>query len=224
MQGLSRPIEALASYELALALQPNLAEALNNRGNTLQSLKRIDEALAATSARSRPDFAEPLYNRGMILHELKRFDEALVSYDRALAVRPDYIEALYNRGTILQELKRLDEALETYDRALAANAGSRTRLQRSRILRDQPLRLGPADRARRGTCRRMWPAKVDHFFVRVARLQQRSRAAIAVLPELYRASGHDTAAADVDRPDLAPRQDSRCLSRPPISAPTPRPS
>ena len=44
---LKRYDEALASYDRALSLRPDYAEALNNRGNALQELKRLDEALAS---------------------------------------------------------------------------------------------------------------------------------------------------------------------------------
>jgi tetratricopeptide (TPR) repeat protein len=113
--------EALVSYDRALALWPDHAEALRNRGATLHKLKRFDEALASydRALAVRPDYADALYNRGITLQELKRFDEALASYDRALAVRPDYAGALNNRGNVLRELKRFDEALASYDRALA---------------------------------------------------------------------------------------------------------
>ena len=39
LQELTRPDEALASYDKALALKPDYAEALNNRGNALQELQ-----------------------------------------------------------------------------------------------------------------------------------------------------------------------------------------
>jgi tetratricopeptide (TPR) repeat protein len=112
---------ALASFDRALAVQPNHAEALSNRGVTLRDLKRFDEALESydRALTLRPDHAEALSNRGLTLHDLKRFDEALASYDRALAVRPNYAIALFNRGLTLHELNRFDEALASYDRVLA---------------------------------------------------------------------------------------------------------
>ena len=101
-------------------MRPDDAEALSNRGITLQELKRFEEALASydralTCGRTTPR-RTPI--AALTLHELKRFEEALASYDRALAVRPDYAEALYNRGVTLHELKRFEEALASYDRAL----------------------------------------------------------------------------------------------------------
>ena len=103
-------------------MRPDYAEALNNRGNALHELKRLDEALASydRALALQPDYAEAFNNRGIALHELKRLDEALASYDRALALKPDHAEAFNNRGNALRELKRFDEALASYDRALAA--------------------------------------------------------------------------------------------------------
>jgi hypothetical protein len=44
---LKRPEEALASYDRALAVQPNYAAAHSNRGDTLKDLRRFSEALAS---------------------------------------------------------------------------------------------------------------------------------------------------------------------------------
>jgi tetratricopeptide (TPR) repeat protein len=118
---LERFDEALANYDKALAIKPDYASALSNRGNALMALKRLDEALANydRALAIRPDHADALNSRGVVLMELKRFDEALASYDRTLAIKPDYATALNNRGVGLMKLKRFDEALASYDRALA---------------------------------------------------------------------------------------------------------
>jgi tetratricopeptide (TPR) repeat protein len=118
---LGKKVLALASCDRALAVRPDHAEVLSNRGNILKEMKRLDEALASydRALTVRPDHAEALSNRGVTLHELKRLEEALASYDRALAVRPNFAEALSNRGNVLKELNRLDEALASCDRALA---------------------------------------------------------------------------------------------------------
>ena len=121
LRDLKRPEEALASYDKALAIRPDDAEGLNNRGIAFQDLKRPEEALASydKALAIRPDYAEALSNRGNALQDLKRPEEALASYDKALAIRPDYAEALSNRGYALQDLKRPEEALASYDKALA---------------------------------------------------------------------------------------------------------
>ena len=113
--------DALATYDRALAVRPDYADALNNRGLTLDALHQFEDALVSydQAIALKPDYAEAFYNRGNALQELKRFDEALASYDKALALKPDYAEAFNNRGIALQELKRFDEALASYDKALA---------------------------------------------------------------------------------------------------------
>jgi predicted TPR repeat methyltransferase len=45
LKKLGRMEEALASYQRALQIKPDFAEALNNMGNTLKDLGRLDEAL-----------------------------------------------------------------------------------------------------------------------------------------------------------------------------------
>jgi tetratricopeptide (TPR) repeat protein len=116
-----RRTAALASYDRALALRPDHAETLNNRGNVLTDLKHLAEALASydKALRIEPQFAEAHYNRGLLLKGLKRREEALASLDAALAIRPNYAQALNTRGATLYELDRHEEALASYDKALA---------------------------------------------------------------------------------------------------------
>jgi Tfp pilus assembly protein PilF len=120
LQELKRLDEALASFDRAIALKPDYAEAFYNRGNVLQKLKRLSEALASfdQAIGFKPDFAEAFNNRGNVLQELRRLDEALASCDRAVALKPDFAGAFNNRGNVLQELKRFDQALASYERAL----------------------------------------------------------------------------------------------------------
>jgi protein O-GlcNAc transferase len=118
---LGRWNDALISYDRALALRPDQAGALCNRGVTLYNLGQFEEALASYDRAIvlRPDYAQALTNRGVTLHKLMRFEEALESCDRAITLRPDHAETFSNRGVTLHELKRFEEALESYDRALA---------------------------------------------------------------------------------------------------------
>ena len=122
---LKRLDEALASYDKAIALSPDYAEAFSNRGVALMELKRLDVALASydKAIALKPDYAEAFNNRANALKELKRLDEALASYDKAIALKPDYAEAFSNRGNALMELKHLDEALASCDRAIALKPG-----------------------------------------------------------------------------------------------------
>ncbi len=75
------------SFERAVAVQPDYAEALNNRGNALFELGRHEDALASydQALALQPDYADALVNRGQCLVKLGSRDEALASFERALA-------------------------------------------------------------------------------------------------------------------------------------------
>ena len=66
LRELKRFEEALVSYDRALTVRPDFAEALSNRGLILHELKRFEEALASYDRALivQPDSAEALYNRG----------------------------------------------------------------------------------------------------------------------------------------------------------------
>ena len=119
--GLKRYDEASASYDKAIALKPDLAEAWLGRGNVFIDLSRYDEAFAAydKALTLKPDLAEAWLGRGHVFTGLKRYDEAFASYDKALALKPDLAEAWLGRGNVFKDLRRYDEALVAYDKAFA---------------------------------------------------------------------------------------------------------
>jgi lipoprotein NlpI len=114
-------LDALTSFDNALAFRADYLEAMNNRGNTLKEMGRLDEAIESYDRALAicPDAAETLNNRGVVLHALGRSDLALADHDRALALKPDYAEAFNNRGSCLLVFNRPVDALLDYDRALA---------------------------------------------------------------------------------------------------------
>jgi len=73
--------EALAAYDRALALRPDHAATLANRGDVLRELRRLDDALASydRALAARPDYAEALSDRGNVLKALGRYDDALLA-------------------------------------------------------------------------------------------------------------------------------------------------
>ena len=120
LQKLGMLQEAVASYDLAIAIRPAYAFAFSNRGVALQGLKQLEAAIASCdrAIELMPNLAEAYYNRGIALRELNLLNKSVASYDQAIAIQPNYVEALYNRGNALKELKRLDEAVDSFDRAI----------------------------------------------------------------------------------------------------------
>jgi tetratricopeptide (TPR) repeat protein len=116
--------EAVRQIDDALKIDPNVADAHNNRGNALRRLKRPEQALEAydRAVALKPDDAPTFNNRGTVFKELELFDEALADLDQAITLRPDFAEAFNNRGNVYKELERFDEALSDFDRAIALRA------------------------------------------------------------------------------------------------------
>src|SRR5207302_1947299 len=131
--------EALASYDRALALDPNHRDARHNRAilltmtenyraaetdlrhvialrpNDTTALEHLGIALAA---QQRHDEALANYDTAAAL-ALNRRDEALASYNQAIRLRTDYADALIARGVLLLLLQRDHDALADFDHVLA---------------------------------------------------------------------------------------------------------
>ena len=121
LMGLGRLSEAAASYNQAIALKPDYANAHNNLGSALQRLGRFSEAEASynQAVALRPDDAELHNNLGSALQGLCRFSEAEASYYRAIALQPGFAQAHSNLGNTLLGLNRLSEAEVSYNQAIA---------------------------------------------------------------------------------------------------------
>lgn len=111
---------ALISYDRALQLNPQLAEAHLDKGTIHLAERRPAAALAAYdhALAARPKFADAWLGRGYALIQLRRHGDALIAIDKALALRSDFAEAWVGRGNALLESNRLQEAAVAFDRAL----------------------------------------------------------------------------------------------------------
>ncbi|MBY0511390.1 MAG: tetratricopeptide repeat protein [Rhodospirillaceae bacterium] len=81
---------ALASFTAALALKPDAAAALFNRGSVLRDLGRLDEAEAAfvSAARSAPAFLPPMISLITLMGDLGRLPEAEKWFAEAVRIAP----------------------------------------------------------------------------------------------------------------------------------------
>lgn len=115
--------EAIASYQRALAINPNIAEAHYNLGIIFWKQGRPGEAISSfrSAIAADPNDAYSYYNLANMLQGQGRMDEAIASYQRAIAINPNYAEAHNNLGNLLQEQGRLDEAISSYRSAIAAD-------------------------------------------------------------------------------------------------------
>ncbi len=122
---MERHDESLASFDAALTILPDLAEALCNRSAPLSKLFRYDEALASCdrALALKAGFPKALSNRSVVLNHLHRHGEALADCDQALVAEPADAFTHFNRCVALRGLQRFEEALASCDRAIAQNPG-----------------------------------------------------------------------------------------------------
>ncbi|MFO1200253.1 MAG: tetratricopeptide repeat protein [Burkholderiaceae bacterium] len=116
-----RLADAVRKFDDLLRLAPDHADALNDRGNALDLLRRRGEALESyeRALRARPDHVHALNGRANMLQAMGRQGEAIAGYDAALAIEPRYVHAWNGRGNALLALNRHEDALACYRRALA---------------------------------------------------------------------------------------------------------
>jgi tetratricopeptide (TPR) repeat protein len=82
----NKPEKALACFDAALDIQPDLADALIKKAASLEKLERMDDAIACYDLAIEAEDAATtaLLQKGGLLNRLARYEEALQCYERAL--------------------------------------------------------------------------------------------------------------------------------------------
>ncbi len=113
--------QAVESYQTALGIKSDYAEAYYNLGNVFQRQGQLDAAVQSyqQALSLNPKIAQAHNNLGNVLKQQEKLDEALKSYRQALSLKPDYSEAHCNFGIVLQKHKQFDAALKSYQQALS---------------------------------------------------------------------------------------------------------
>lgn len=114
--------EAAELLDQALKLNPEFADAHNNRGIVLREQGDLEAAIAAyrRALARKPDYADAHNNLGIALRETGDLEGSRQAYLQALAIQPDHSDALYNLGLSLHDLDRIDEAIAAYRQALSS--------------------------------------------------------------------------------------------------------
>ena len=115
---------AIAAYDRAIQLKPDMVGAYHNRGNAKGGLGRYEDAIADydEAIRLKPDLAGALAgaynNRGNAKNNLGRHVDAFADCDEAIRLKPDYANAYNNRGITNIYLGRRDDARRDFETAL----------------------------------------------------------------------------------------------------------
>ena len=115
--------KAIEQYDKSIELNPNYANAYNNRGTAKNSLGQHVEAIADYDEviRLNPDHALAYTNRGVAKDSLREHKDAITDYNQAIRLKPDYAEAYNNRGVTKNGLGQHEKAIEDYDKAIRLN-------------------------------------------------------------------------------------------------------
>ena len=115
----SDPNTAKSYWDRAIAANPKLAEAYNNRGLAFYNLNRHQDAIKdfSQSIRMKPNYAEAFNNRGNAYYELDQYEKAQADFDQSLKLKPNYSKAHMNRGLVFFQMQKLDQACDDFRKA-----------------------------------------------------------------------------------------------------------
>lgn len=118
--------EAIASYQAALQLEPNLVEAWLSLAKSLRRSGQYAEAIMANeeAIRRQPENPWGWFGKGYALLGMRQYEAALQSYEAAIQAEPNHSTFWKYKGYALIKLHRYREALDHFDKALRLNPGS----------------------------------------------------------------------------------------------------
>jgi Flp pilus assembly protein TadD len=132
-------LEAIAFWDQALTLNPNISAIWHNRGSALGHLGRLEEALASfdQAIEINPQDYQAWNDRGNALYNLQQWEKALISWEKVISMKSDFTQAWYSRGCALEHLNRLEEALQSYNQALKLKPDFAIALKRRNQLQEK---------------------------------------------------------------------------------------
>ena len=112
--------KAIASWEKALKINPNLSEAWHNRGSALgrlgeyqQAVDSFEKALAID-----PENHQAWNDRAHALYQMQEWSQAADSWSNAVKLAPGNHLFWYNRGCALEQIENWAEAIASYEKCL----------------------------------------------------------------------------------------------------------
>lgn len=122
---LDRFPEAIAAYDAAIRLKPDLAEAYYNRGVAKAELGHFKDAIDDydEAIRLKPDDADAYANRGLAKAKRGDYGDAVADCDAAIRLNPDDADAYTNRGAAKAKDGREEDAIADWDEAIRLNPG-----------------------------------------------------------------------------------------------------
>ena len=112
--------KAIQTYSLAIELNPNCAEAYNNRGVIYGENHEFNRAIAdfTKAIQLKPEYAEIRYNRGSAYSSKGELDRAITDFGKAIQLNPNFSATYYYRGNVFLNKGDVDCAIQDYNKAI----------------------------------------------------------------------------------------------------------
>jgi tetratricopeptide (TPR) repeat protein len=112
--------EAIAAYQKAIELDPNLAYPHNGLGNVYQQNGRYPEAIAAYQKAIELDPNNALSHNGLgnVYSDNGRYPEAIAAYQKAIELDPNFAAPHNGLGNVYRQNGRYPEAIAAYQKAI----------------------------------------------------------------------------------------------------------
>lgn len=122
------PEAAIARYSQAIALSPQMPEALANRGQLYFELGDAEAALAdlTQAIEQAPDYPDYVYDRANIRFAVGDVQGAIADYTQAIRQDDGFVKAYVNRGSARADWGDDKGAVEDYTRAIELTADTDT--------------------------------------------------------------------------------------------------
>jgi tetratricopeptide (TPR) repeat protein len=115
--------QAIEDYNVALKINSQYGESLNNRANAYGMIGQNDSALRdfAQLIIVNPKFADAYYNRGNLYLSISDLDKAINDFTEAITIDPGMADAFNNRGVAFRLKGQYEKAFADFNQALSIN-------------------------------------------------------------------------------------------------------
>ena len=112
--------KAILHFNMAIASQPSMGEAYNDRGLTYYAMGDTNNAMADFNKAIEllPNAAFSYSNRGGLYLSLGNHAQALADLDKAIELSPRLAKAYHNRGLTYLDLGNFDQAIADFNQAI----------------------------------------------------------------------------------------------------------
>jgi protein O-mannosyl-transferase len=115
--------QAIEDYNMALKIDSQYGEALNNRANAYGIIGQNDLALQDFKQiiTINPKFADAYYNRGNLYLTIRDLDKAINDFTEVIRIDPDMADAFNNRGVAFRLKGQYEKSFADFNQALIIN-------------------------------------------------------------------------------------------------------